>query len=273
MADNPWLKFYPQDWRGEPTLRACSIAARGLWVEMISLAHEAVPYGHVLVNRNAPDIPTLARMVGVTESECELLIAELDRNGVFSRTRKGVIYSRRMVKDAKKASHARNIGKMGGNPALCKQSKKPVQDNGLDKASDKPQKPEARSQKVKKGSGEPLPDSGFDSLWVSWSPYRMTKGSKTGARAEWNRHVRKAGLDPGMVTAQAVAYCDECQRTDTKTQHVERWLKKHRWTDERLPTKPNGTRTTAERRREMVEGLRDAGRLEDFIPPAERDNP
>lgn len=41
MSD-PWLKFYPTDWRSDPALKMCSLAARGLWIEMIALMHEAV---------------------------------------------------------------------------------------------------------------------------------------------------------------------------------------------------------------------------------------
>jgi len=47
---NPWMKFYPADWRSDPMLRLCSLAARGLWAEMICLMHEAEPYGSLLVN-------------------------------------------------------------------------------------------------------------------------------------------------------------------------------------------------------------------------------
>jgi len=28
---NPWVTFYPTDWRADPGLRHCSLAARGRW--------------------------------------------------------------------------------------------------------------------------------------------------------------------------------------------------------------------------------------------------
>jgi len=46
----PWLKFFPSDWRADPALRMCSLAARGLWIEMLCLMHEARPHGSLLVN-------------------------------------------------------------------------------------------------------------------------------------------------------------------------------------------------------------------------------
>jgi hypothetical protein len=89
----------------------------------------------------------IARLAGVTETECESLLAELDRNGVFSRTRQGVIYSRRMVRDAKVANKNQENGKKGGNPSLRKTTGKSHWDNPPDKGEDKAQKPEARNQK------------------------------------------------------------------------------------------------------------------------------
>ena len=45
-----WFKFYPSDWRADPALRMCSIAARGLWMEMLCVMHEATPRGSLLIN-------------------------------------------------------------------------------------------------------------------------------------------------------------------------------------------------------------------------------
>lgn len=43
---HPWMKFYPADWRADPGLRMCSgCCARGMWMEMLCLMHEAMPRG------------------------------------------------------------------------------------------------------------------------------------------------------------------------------------------------------------------------------------
>lgn len=144
---NPWLKFYPTDWRSDPALRMCSMAARGLWIEMIALMHEAVPYGHLLVSGRSPTDAQLAVLVGAPSDQIPELLGELDAAGVFSRTREGVIYSRKMTRTAKKAAIARKNGKNGGNPILCKEGENTPLDNQIPTDRDKPQKPEARSQK------------------------------------------------------------------------------------------------------------------------------
>ena len=35
----PWLKFHPLDWLGDPHLRLCSLEAKGLLIDIMSLGH------------------------------------------------------------------------------------------------------------------------------------------------------------------------------------------------------------------------------------------
>lgn len=105
---DPWMKFYPSDWRGDPRLRMCSIGARGLWMEMMCIMHEAVPYGHLVVG----DVPVtnrqLASLAGISQPECLKFMAELGSAGVYSRQEgTGIIYSRRMVRDHAKSEEGR----------------------------------------------------------------------------------------------------------------------------------------------------------------------
>lgn len=115
----PWMKFYPADWRADPKLRKCGLAARGLWADLMTLMHECEPYGHLTdEDGNAQDIEDLSRMIAAPIAYVDAALAELDRRGVLSRTTRGVIYSRRMVRDAKRSEAATVKGKKGGNPQL-----------------------------------------------------------------------------------------------------------------------------------------------------------
>jgi hypothetical protein len=151
----PWMKFYPQDWRADEKLRMCSLAARGLWLEMLALMHRSDRYGSLIINGVAPSDEQLAFQVGAPTQHVSDMLAELERAGVFSRAAGGTIYSRRMKRDEKKAKNARENGKSGGNPKLIgsggKQRQNPPSDKGSDNQQDngglKAQKPEARSQK------------------------------------------------------------------------------------------------------------------------------
>lgn len=99
MKAVPAFQFYGSDWLRDPGLRSCSLAARGLWIDMLAFMHEAEPYGHLRLNGKDIGPPALARMVGSALKETEHLLNELEDAGVFSRTEQGTIFSRRMVRD------------------------------------------------------------------------------------------------------------------------------------------------------------------------------
>jgi len=147
--NNPWLKFYPIDWRGDPKLRMCSMAARGLWIEMLALMHEASPYGHLLINGTPPTDRQIAVLAGAPSDQITDLLGELEAAGVFSRTKDRVIYSRRMVRDEKRSALSRKNGGKGGNPSLGKDTGNRPQDNPKDNGGDKPQKPYSTIQNEK----------------------------------------------------------------------------------------------------------------------------
>jgi hypothetical protein len=155
MTGTIWTKFFWSDWESDEALRLCSLASQGLWMRMLCLAAKADPTGYVTVNGRPLGVTDIARLAGVTETECESLLSELDRNGVFSRTRSGTIYSRRMMRDAKRRQIAQKNGKSGGNPSLSKDKDKSPPDNPPLKGRLKTQEPEAKSQEPEREPATP----------------------------------------------------------------------------------------------------------------------
>lgn len=98
-ARRPSFQFYPADWRKDPALAACSLAARALWLEMMCIAHESDNYGCLTINGQPMTTAHIARVVGESATTVKKLLAELENFGVFSRKNDGAIYSRRMVRD------------------------------------------------------------------------------------------------------------------------------------------------------------------------------
>lgn len=160
MADQrkPWMKWYTRDWRGKPALRMCSYAARGLWIDMLTLMAEAEHYGFLLVEGvGAPTAKQLAGLLGGTEREVAKLLKELGDANVYSVTGQdlppkiaelvpvdmpaGVILSRRMVRDKAKADRDRTNGSGGGNPRLLG-----TDNRGVNPTAN-PQRSEARGQR------------------------------------------------------------------------------------------------------------------------------
>jgi hypothetical protein len=165
-SDLRWIKFWPADWQRDPAVRMCGLAARGLWIEMICVMHEADPYGHMLVNGRAPTPKQMGALFGVTEREVKAMIAELEEAGVFSRNDDGVIYSRRMVRDEARRVKARTDGKKGGNPQLrITHTHNPESDEGISQGVN-PQEAEAEAEAEKKeppnphGADAPMGGSG-----------------------------------------------------------------------------------------------------------------
>ena len=109
----PAFQFYPSDWRKDMALQSCSVAARGLWMDMLCIAHECEPYGHLTVNGKPMSAGQIGRHTGLTERECIRILAELEEAGVFSRTAEGAIYSRRMVTDEDIRNRRADGGKAG----------------------------------------------------------------------------------------------------------------------------------------------------------------
>lgn len=118
MSLKPWFAFYPANWRGDPALRMCSISARGLWMEMLCIMHEADPRGSLLVNGHQVSGKQLASLSGLSLNDTVKLLGELAGAGVFSREDNGTIYSRRMKRDEEKALRDKANGKTGGHPEI-----------------------------------------------------------------------------------------------------------------------------------------------------------
>lgn len=97
----PSFQFYPADWRNDPALRMCSLAARGLWWEMLCVMHTCEPYGHLVAAAKAIEPEELGRIVGESAKDVRRWLAELERHAIFSRTEDGTIFSRRMIRDEK----------------------------------------------------------------------------------------------------------------------------------------------------------------------------
>ncbi len=240
---NPWVKFYTSDWRSDPALRMCSLAARGLWIEMICIMHEATPYGHLLVNGHSPTETQLGVLVGAPPEQIAAMLGELETAGVFSRTRAGVIYSRKLARMAKKTATARKNGRNGGNPSLCNKKTNQALDKGEVNGGDKPQKPEARSQSKKREPyGSPKKGNRLPPDWVlprDWGEWAVNEGlPEVTVRAEAAKFrdywVAKPGRDAVKLDWQAtwrnwVRKALEAQPNAAPKQNTERSAKIDRW--------------------------------------------
>lgn len=108
---------------------------------MMTLMHEATPYGHLLINGKAPSVSELAGQVGRPVREVRAAVEELKANNVYSVTDAGVVFSRRMCRTAERSAIGRVNGSKGGNPALLDKGSVAALDNQTVEST-----PEARCQ-------------------------------------------------------------------------------------------------------------------------------
>lgn len=117
--------------------------AKGLWIEILSFMSRSKPKGYLLANGKQNPGKTLAKLTGETEETIDCLLSELRTNEVFSETADGVIFSRRMVKEAKLSELRAEIGRKGGH-AKSKALANAKQNDGKEDGQ-APGKPEGES--------------------------------------------------------------------------------------------------------------------------------
>lgn len=214
----PWLKFYPSDWRADQTLRICGAAARGLWIEMLCLMHEAKPYGHLIVSGRPVTEAQLATLSGFPQDQVFASLAELENAGVFSRTAKGVIYSRRMTRDEAKAVKCSQAGeKGGGNPAL-KRTFDPTFKGQGEVTFD----PEARGHKPDKQ------DSFQDLVRDVCKPRNQKERSKQEIKAIWQSNILREAertMPTEQFTAFTAAWADDDPKAIRLAEQIDRSIK------------------------------------------------
>ena len=111
----PAIQFYVGDWLRDP-ISGCSLEAQGLWLRIMFIMHDNEDYGRLTVNGKPMPSQLLARRCGSPLDEFERVFQELDDAGVPSRDEAGIIYSRRMVRDAKtRAGNRERVARFRGS--------------------------------------------------------------------------------------------------------------------------------------------------------------
>ncbi len=125
MADKlPRIELYPGDWLRD-SVSGCSLAAQGLWLRMMFLAHDSTRYGYLELNGVPMQPEFIARRCGADTAQYTTLLSELVVAGVPSVTEDGILYSRRMARDANlRAVRAKAGSKGGKQTAKQKRSKR-----------------------------------------------------------------------------------------------------------------------------------------------------
>ncbi len=205
----PAFQFYPGDWMKDPALRRVSVAARGLWIDMLCLMHENDRRGYLQLPTGKPvSAEQLARSTGCSTDEASQLLRELEDSGVYSCTEHGVIYNRRMVADERRRQTNRENGMKGGNPLLGKSDNRKSNRPSNRLRNRDPTPSSSISISSSNTNTPPLPPCGgnveLQSVLADWLAYKAERGERYKSRGlaaletqfvEWGTERARAAVE------------------------------------------------------------------------------
>ncbi|MEZ5846510.1 MAG: hypothetical protein R3C70_07150 [Geminicoccaceae bacterium] len=278
MPKRVGIFVYGADWRSDPALMMCSEGARLLWWEMLLVMVESDRPGHLLVKGVVPTPAQIATLTHTDPQLVEARIEELVKMGVASRTKGGVLVSRRMERDENRRRKLRENGKKGGNPSLSKTTKNHPLENQNASQQDKPTSTSTSSIE------SPATTESIESDSESQSDYSSSrddgKSNVIGTDAAfaacfeerfWPMYPRKVGKGEAkrkfvkqarkhtakrLVQALCVqkAHWDAEAKETQFIPHAATWLHQERWSDDLSTDKAD---PIADRREDgVIEGAR-----------------
>ena len=120
--------WFWSDWSGDQAVRRLTPAERGVWIDLLALAAVGNPKGYVCDAKRKPvALEEIARFTNCPDlGQLAALIDAIVAKGAASRDRRGRLFSRRMVRDAKLAAIRSENGKKGIDAKLGKEKQKPI---------------------------------------------------------------------------------------------------------------------------------------------------
>lgn len=197
---NPSATFYWNDWENDEALKACSLAAQGLWMRLLCIAARSPEPGVVQIGSldcSLPrGLPRVAAATGRSLEEVAPLIDELTSSGAADLDRKKRIVCRRMVRAAALHKKRSEAGKTGADVTNRKRKEKEVlpQQN----AGKPPGKPPANHPALQN-----LPSSDLHEEDDGESFTEDTSTAPAGAGA--GERGDSQGVEAGLRKARAVA--------------------------------------------------------------------
>jgi hypothetical protein len=213
--------WFWSDWLASVDVRSCSLAAQGLWINMLAIMSKSDRKGFLSINGKPMDSKELAKFVGVFKDEVEELLVELEYYNVFSRDADGTIYNRRMDRASDLSRKRADAGRLGG----LKQNRSKDEANVPSKGEATLEDEDEDEDELNKNKG--IPD--FDAFWNLY-PRKIAK--KVAAKAY--AAAVKAGADPADLLKAIDGYVTELNRLKTEPKyilHPSTFLHEERWKD------------------------------------------
>jgi hypothetical protein len=173
---NPWSKWYWADWLADPAIRISSLSAKGLWIDLLAILATSKIRGVLVIpekqnspifgkdvvsgkqNKSKIEAKYLSKFSGETPEAIEILLVELETNGVFSRDEYGRIYNRRMIREKQISEIRAEAGRRGGRPSSQKSRKSKSKTKGRSASASASASVSLNSEDKERRSGGEIPD-------------------------------------------------------------------------------------------------------------------
>ena len=234
MGKQPSFQFYPGDWKRDAGVQSLSFEERGVWFEMMLLMFESAERGKLVFGSGTP-MPedAVARSLGLDRQRYVQILRKLLDYGVASKDEKtGIIFCRRMVRDAELSKKRAECGKLGGNPNLLNQnsSKREAKSNQNGKQNPTPSSSSSISLKKEKIKKEKNLEDAAERIWQA---YPKKDGKLEGIKAILKR--LHEGLSEDYLIARVKAYCVCCKGKDKSyVKNAQGWFNQARYLDASL---------------------------------------
>jgi hypothetical protein len=223
----PYFPFFPDDWLSDEKLRLCSLAARGLWMDLLSLMHKGDRRGFLQQANGSPYTPEqIARCAGCSLVEAAHLLQELLTTGTATADEHGVIYNRRMVRDERKRRLCSEAGrKGGGNPTF--KGKRKGHPKGRPKGHSESESGFDSESSSGKRVGVQGEGEGFAEFWQAYP----RKQAKQAAQKAWGNLAPDPELRRLILVGLEHAKRSR-QWSEGVIPHPATWINGRRWEDE-----------------------------------------
>lgn len=234
MGKQPSFQFYPGDWKRDAGVQSLSFEERGVWFEMMLLMFESAERGKLVFGSGTP-MPedAVARSLGLDRQRYVQILRKLLDYGVASKDEKtGIVFCRRMVRDAELSKKRAECGKLGGNPNLLNQnsSKREAKSNQNGKQNPTPSSSSSISLKKEKIKKEKNLEDAAERIWQA---YPKKDGKLEGIKAILKR--LHEGLSEDYLLARVKAYCVCCKGKDKSyVKNAQGWFNQARYLDASL---------------------------------------
>ena len=234
MGKQPSFQFYPGDWKRDAGVQSLSFEERGVWFEMMLLMFESAERGKLVFGSGTP-MPedAVARSLGLDRQRYVQILRKLLDYGVASKDEKtGIVFCRRMVRDAELSKKRAECGKLGGNPNLLNQnsSKREAKSNQNGKQNPTPSSSSSISLKKEKNKKEKNLEDAAERIWQA---YPKKDGKQEGIKAILKRLCE--GLGEEYLLGRVRAYCVCCAGKDKGYVKIAQgWFNQARYLDASL---------------------------------------